>query len=135
MSNWKEILGFNGRYHINENGEIRSRFKLTTQSTMPLGYKYVLLRPEKGRKTKAKNCLVHRLVASTFIPNPDNKPQVNHKDGNKSNNCVANLEWVTVSENHRHAFRVLGRKHHDVSGSKNPNYKHGKRTLLKKAQE
>lgn len=53
---------------------------------------------------------IHSLVAKQFIPNPENKPQVNHKDGNTENNSVDNLEWVTASENMRHSFDVLHRE-------------------------
>lgn len=66
------------------------------------GYREVLL-SENG---KTKNYFVHRLVAQAFIPNPDNLPCVNHRDGNKLNNSVDNLEWCTHRENTKHSFRI-----------------------------
>lgn len=65
------------------------------------GYQYVVL-SENGR---SKYHAVHRLIAETFIPNPGNLPCINHKDGNKQNNAVDNLEWCTKSENTRHSYR------------------------------
>lgn len=72
--------------------------------------KYVSVQLGHFAKGKKKIKYLHRLIASYFIPNPNNKPCVNHKDGDKSNNNVSNLEWVTYSENHEHAYRVLSRK-------------------------
>lgn len=66
----------------------------------PEGYLTVTLTLDHGRKF----CLVHRLVAEAFIPNPLDKPEVNHKDGDKTNNVYTNLEWVTESENSLHAY-------------------------------
>lgn len=65
-----------------------------------------------------KNRLLHRLLAETFIPNPDNLPCVNHKDGNKLNNDLSNLEWCTYSENNRHAYRT-GLKKYNFTGCEN----------------
>lgn len=67
------------------------------------GYLCVGLGPKLCRKRE----YIHRLVAQAFIPNPSQKPQVNHKDGDKTNNCIENLEWVTASENQKHRYRAL----------------------------
>ena len=79
-------------YFINENGEVKSIYvsKLLKPRTAGRGYYCYQLRNENGKK----NEYVHRLVATTFIPNPHNLPQVDHIDGNKANNHVSNLRWV-----------------------------------------
>lgn len=77
-------------------------FKLNTSTN---GYQYLTL------SSPRVYALVHRLVAETFLPNPDGKPCVNHKDGNKTNNVVGNLEWVTWSENINHAITTGLLKH------------------------
>lgn len=80
-----------------------SRNKRRFGDTSDKGYKKVLIRDNGQGRT----VFVHRLVALAFVPNPDNKPQVNHKDGNKTNNRPENLEWVTLDENMRHRSKVL----------------------------
>ena len=77
-------------------------------------------------KNGGKYYYVHRIVAKLFIPNPDNLPYINHKDGNKSNNCVDNLEWCTRSENEKHAWRI-GLKNYETVGTKGE--KHGMHKL------
>ena len=67
------------------------------------GYGYMLVDMRKNGKRYMR--LVHRLVADAFLPNPDNLPQINHIDGNNSNNKLSNLEWCTCSENQYHAFK------------------------------
>lgn len=101
---WKGVFGFDN-YLCNEQGEIYSlkRNKILKGTVNKQGYKCVLLTKNDG---KIKRVRVHRIVAQTFIPNPENKPQINHKDGNKMNNAISNLEWVTSKENIHHAIKT-----------------------------
>jgi hypothetical protein len=86
-------------YTITENGEVINNHTLRRVKAQPNGKGY--LRVRIGGKRR----FVHRLVAEKYIPNPENKPQVNHKDGNKLNNSVGNLEWVTNQQNRDHAVK------------------------------
>lgn len=134
-SDWKsftEIDGFNGLYRISKDGMIFSEIvSKYMRPTIKNGYYFISLR-KNGRYY---GFYLHRLIATTFIPNPECKRCVNHIDGNKKNNSLQNLEWVTHSENIRHRDTVLGyvypieklkhnlsiaRKNNDIRGSKHP---------------
>lgn len=96
----KDIKGYEGLYAITEDGRVWSyrRNKYLSIKTRADGYQEVLLSVGGIHNT----CKIHRLVAEAYIPNPDNKPQVNHKDENRTNNNVNNLEWATNEENQNH---------------------------------
>lgn len=116
----KDIKGFEGRYTISNLGIVRS--KLTNIVMKPnitkFGYARVNLRKAKSREYKSY--FIHRLVASHFIDNPNNFPEVNHKDSNRLNNIVTNLEWLSKEDNIRHSF-IYGNASH--KGLRNPNSK------------
>lgn len=114
---WKDVVGFEGLYRVSNlgnvigmkkswvcgmYGNIRTRPEsLSKQSIDTSGYSQVWL----CKNGKSKNYLVHRIIAKAFLPNPENKKDVNHKNGCKSDNNLSNLEWCTRSENVIHAFK------------------------------
>jgi hypothetical protein len=105
MEIWKDVKGFEGIYQISNMGRFKSykgdpNGRILSNKNGKGDYLSVVL----SYGSKRRYTRIHRLVAEAFVPNPDNKPEVHHKDGNKQNNCAENLEWVTRSENHRHAL-------------------------------
>jgi len=96
MEEWKDVKGYEGLYKAHINGDIEGPTG-TILKTYDNGRGYLTVTLYKDRKGAHK--YVHRLIAEAFIPNPDNKKYVDHIDTNRKNNCVANLRWVTGSEN------------------------------------
>ena len=111
---WKDIPGYEGLYQVNNLGEVKSLKRYVNHSVV--GLKRVVnekikkpvmadryLQIKLHRDGVGKHFLLHRIVANAFVPNPNGKQQVNHKDGNKLNNKYTNLEWCTSFENMLHA--------------------------------
>jgi hypothetical protein len=95
---------FSNTYQVSEDGVVTSHLgRVLSHQVDTKGYHRVVL--QSGRKHRLHTG-VHRLVALCHIPNPDNKPEVNHRDGNKSNNHASNLEWCTPAENVEHSIKL-----------------------------
>lgn len=104
---WKDIINYEN-YEVSNSGKVRNKHTLKELKPVktPVGY-YVVCLYGSG---KHKNELIHRLVANAFLKPSNEKKEVNHKNGNKQNNEVSNLEWVTREENMLHALNTLKRK-------------------------
>lgn len=105
---WRKIKEF-PTYSVSDEGQVRNDAGVRTLKPIQRcngSYLKVYL----YNNGIQKQMYVHRLVAEAFIPNPENKAEVNHKDGNKQNNAVSNLEWCTSSENHLHRCNVLNKR-------------------------
>lgn len=104
MEQFKPIEGYDGIYEISSLGNVVSNYsgkrKILKQSLMTSGYKFIRVKKDG----KYKNLSVHRLIATHFLENPNSYEQVNHKDGNKLNNDISNLEWCTRSQNIKHMY-------------------------------
>lgn len=111
---WR-VIASHPKYEVSSFGRIRRGQRVMRQQTERNGYVRVMLDDRRRH-------LVHRLVAAAFCDQREYCDQVNHKNGVKSDNGSSNLEWVTSSENHRHSFASLGRKHWatGITGARNP---------------
>lgn len=123
---WKSVVGYEGSYEVSDRGDVRSLTRIDSigrkvkgrtlkTSIDRCGYKKVVL--YKGGERK--NHSLHRIIAKSFISNLENKSEVNHINGDKLDNTLKNLEWVTTTENMRHAFSTgLNRIHENHKGEK-----------------
>ena len=123
---WKRISS-HPDYEISNQGQVRKGERYVAVSQNAHGYNKCNL---GGNTVPARTQIVHRLVAKAFIPNPHNHPVVHHKDGNKTNNCVGNLEWCSYSQNSRYAAETRFAENNGKPPKQHPTF----RELMKEIQ-
>lgn len=143
MEIWKEIEKWESQYLVSNQGRVKRKERAVLRTGFGIqvypekvlrpvdngsGYKYIMVSINKNLVRDS----IHRLVASAFLQRPPGADTVNHKDGDKANNTVENLEWLTQKENNQHSFRSGFYKGYDRTGSKNPNYRHGEDARISK---
>lgn len=125
METWKDIEGYEEKYQISDIGRIKN--KINNRFLKPRVGTYGYYKVNLYKNKKVKTIEIHRLVAESFIENSESKNEVNHIDGNKLNNNITNLEWVTHKENIGHAWKTKlfepVRKASRRYGKNNPNAK------------
>jgi len=123
---WKDVVGYEGYYQVSDDGQVKGVTrsyvdKKGVTQTIKERMRALVFNKQGYAQIQltisgvTKGFMVHRLVGYAFIDNPENKPFINHKDGNKANNTIANLEWCTRSENELHAYRT-GLKKMSIDG-------------------
>ena len=127
---WKDIVGYEGKYQVSNLGRVKSlNYRGNTNKEVIMTItknKNGYLKIGLSKNNKRKNYLIHRLVAQAFIDNPNKYDEVNHKDEDKSNNRVENLEWCTHKENCYYGTRIKRSSENrkgKYTGNKNPNSK------------
>lgn len=112
MTEWKDVPNYIGLYKVSNEGQVKSLLRISPankrvpERILKFSLRYGYPRVKLHKYNKGESVCIHQLVALCFIENPEKKLEINHKDGNKLNNHVSNLEWVTKFENMQHASKI-----------------------------